>query len=656
MAGAFHALTHLDGSNGSTTFVEASGKTITRTGTDITISTAQSKFGGASGSFLANINNNLSIPANTKLNGDFTWGAWVYMKAGGSGNRGIMSLGTSNWELYVGTGGSLAVYNGGAVVASAASGSVPDTTWCFVCAERTGATVTLTVDGVVKATGTSAVAYDATTMYIGSWYNGAEPANAYIDDPFLFTHGTLFGGSSFTPPSVAMDNSARGGVLVVNTTTVPSGTTIAVPAEAVAGDLLVLCCTNGSNPGAFIPAAVTGFTMVVNEQYGTVATRVMQSGDTSFTLPATYYAVMTALRSAGGQTPTVERVLKSTPYTANSTFATGSGTVSANNSLALLGFFSRRGAFTGAPSPANTYLVPATVVGPGSSGMAVGAADVVSSGTFAGASFAGSADSNYPGGAVALILNPATVGAFNAVQTLAGVSQVAAVAVAANTSATQTLAAVSQAATSAVIVKASASQTLATVSQAATASTAAYLAGAQTLGGVSQVATVTVTAADAHFSAAQALGGVTQSAAAVVVGKASAAQQLAGVSQTATAVVQNVAHITGAQTLDGVAQGATALVGIASAAAQTLDGVSQAATATVADTVRAFMAAQVLAAVTQTARMRHRYVFERNERTRDVQAEQRGLVVIAEVRSFDVQAESRMVALAGENRRIAFTD
>ncbi|AVQ81645.1 LamG domain-containing protein [Variovorax sp. PMC12] len=248
------------------------------------------------------------------------------------------------------------------------------------------------------------------------------------------------------------------------------------------------------------------------------------------------------------------------------------------------------------------------------------------------------------------------VGTVVVAQALDGVSQVAAVAGVVSASAAQTLATVSQAATGAVVVRTSAGQTLSTVSQAATGSTAASIAGGQTLGGVSQVAAVTVTATDAHFSTAQTLGGVTQNAAAVVAGKASAAQQLAGVSQAATATVQNVAHIAGSQTLDGVAQGAAALVGIASAAAQTLAGVSQAATATVADTVRAFVAAQVLAAVSQTARMRHRYVFERNERTRDVQPEQRGLVVVAEVRGFDVQAESRIVALAGENRRIAFTD
>lgn len=220
----------------------------------------------------------------------------------------------------------------------------------------------------------------------------------------------------------------------------------------------------------------------------------------------------------------------------------------------------------------------------------------------------------------------------------------------------QTLDGVSQAATVSGIAKASAAQTLSAVSQTATSAVLAKLSAGQTLAGVSQAATVTVSTTDAHFSAAQTLDGVTQSAAAVVVGKFSAAQQLTGVSQTATAVVQNFAHIAGSQTLDGVSQGATAKIGIATAAAQTLDGVSQAATATVADTVRDFVAAQVLAAVTQTARMRHRYVFERNERTRDVQAERRGLVVIAEVRSFDVQPESRMVALAGENRRIAFTD
>lgn len=89
---------------------------------------------------------------------------------------------------------------------------------------------------------------------------------------------------------------------------------------------------------------------------------------------------------------------------------------------------------------------------------------------------------------------------------------------------------------------------------------------------------------------------------------------------------------------------------------QTLQGVAQIATGAVVDTVRAFVAAQVLAAVSQTARLRHEYVFERNERTVDVRAESRLFAVLAEDRSFEVAPESRSVAIVGEDRRIAFTD
>lgn len=240
--------------------------------------------------------------------------------------------------------------------------------------------------------------------------------------------------------------------------------------------------------------------------------------------------------------------------------------------------------------------------------------------------------------------------------TLATVTQSATATVSSGTvsaSAAQTLAGVSQSATAKTIVSASASQTLQGVAQAATATATEQFSGSQTLASVTQAATATVTAIPT-FSAAQTLDAVAQQATGVARVSGGAAQALSGVTSTATGSI--TVGVSATQALAGVDSSAAGSVVVATQGAQALDGVAQTATATVAETVRAFVAAQVLAAVSQNARLRHRYVFERNERTVDVRAESRVFAVAAEDRSFEVAPESRGIAIAGEDRRIAFTD
>lgn len=241
-------------------------------------------------------------------------------------------------------------------------------------------------------------------------------------------------------------------------------------------------------------------------------------------------------------------------------------------------------------------------------------------------------------------------------QTLATVSQTAAATVTVKAAATQTLATVTQAATASVVVVRdfAAAQTLAGAAQSAAAAVLVKSAANQSVAGVTQVATASVPDAPASFSAAQTLGAVAQAATAAVVAKATAVQTLDGVGQSAAASAR--ASAAGAQTLDAAVGAATAIALASAQAAQTLAGVSQAATATVTDTVRTFIAAQVLASVVQVARVRPTYTFERNERTLLVAAERRRSAVAGELRSAALIAEQRTAAIRGERRRIAFTD
>lgn len=203
VASSLDILTHLDGTNGSTTFVENSGKVVTRNGALITISTTQSQFGGASGVFPGTTGNNLTIPITNNTNiGDFSIGAWFWIDPAGSGNRAILSMFGIAIELYIDAAGKLNFWGGSSNLLTSAA-AVSQSTWHMLCLERVGSTATFTLDGAFVGAGT--VAYSGTfssaNIFIGSYTSAAESFKGYIDEVFLKVGGTLFGGTTFTPPS-----------------------------------------------------------------------------------------------------------------------------------------------------------------------------------------------------------------------------------------------------------------------------------------------------------------------------------------------------------------------------------------------------------------------------------------------------------------------
>jgi hypothetical protein len=83
---------HFDGTNGSTTFIDEKGKTLTASGS-AQISTAQSKFGGASGYFAGGANRVIT-PDHADLhlgNNDFTIEAWLYPTVLDANGRAFVS-------------------------------------------------------------------------------------------------------------------------------------------------------------------------------------------------------------------------------------------------------------------------------------------------------------------------------------------------------------------------------------------------------------------------------------------------------------------------------------------------------------------------------------------------------------------------------------
>ena len=216
-------LLHGNGTNGSTTITDnsPSPKTVTAVG-NAQISTAQSKFGGASIAFDGS-GDYLTIPdsADWNLPNDFTIEAWVYLTAYSASYAGTFGavvvanyLGTGGsdkgWQLRVnGTASSYTTinfYTGITDLNFAATVSL--NSWTHVAATRSGSSIRAFVGGMqAGSTITNSDAFtesDSRQLWIGGlndatyrfWLNG------YIDD-LRITKGVARYTANFTPPTAA---------------------------------------------------------------------------------------------------------------------------------------------------------------------------------------------------------------------------------------------------------------------------------------------------------------------------------------------------------------------------------------------------------------------------------------------------------------------
>lgn len=216
-------LLHMDGSNGSTSFVDNSANAFTVTAVgNAQISTAQSKFGGSSALFDGN-GDYLSIADNNAFNfgaGAFTIEAWVYYVAT-TGSFSIVSQrasATSNasWSL------ALLSANNGPTFSYSTSGTTLTTFaktfsfsgnangWHHFAVCRSANTLSFFADGA--SLGTSALVstpfFDSTApVFIGAT-NSTSPTsfmNGYIEE-LRITKGVARYTAAFTVPSQAFPN------------------------------------------------------------------------------------------------------------------------------------------------------------------------------------------------------------------------------------------------------------------------------------------------------------------------------------------------------------------------------------------------------------------------------------------------------------------
>lgn len=216
-------LMHMDGSNGSTTFTDQKGHTVTANG-NAQISTAQSKFGGAA-LLLDGTGDYLSLAASSDWSfstGDFTVEAWVYIAGNsaldGSSRRTAIITSVASASVFTGvihilgdsttTGTGLSLYDGTNTVS--VTGAISQNAWHHIAVCRSGTSLRFFLDGTqMGATQTYSASFgDATNaLKIGgstiTSYNMV--LNGYLDE-IRITKGYARYTSNFTVPSAAFPN------------------------------------------------------------------------------------------------------------------------------------------------------------------------------------------------------------------------------------------------------------------------------------------------------------------------------------------------------------------------------------------------------------------------------------------------------------------
>lgn len=206
---------HMNGTNGSTTFTddELTPKTFTRYGS-AQISTAQSKFGGASGLFNGSTDY-IDTPDSSDFdvgNGDFTIDCWIKKLTNGSrqcvfaqcDNTFTANTLSFSLELYTDDKVLVNICSGSTYYALFSSSAITDTNWHHIAMVRSGNSLMVFIDGVqsgtLSVTGVTAnnspnkIAIGRPGEYNGEYFNG------YIDE-FRFSKGVARWTTNFTPPT-----------------------------------------------------------------------------------------------------------------------------------------------------------------------------------------------------------------------------------------------------------------------------------------------------------------------------------------------------------------------------------------------------------------------------------------------------------------------
>jgi hypothetical protein len=228
------ALLHFDGTNGSTTITDNSKNNVTFTvNGNSQISTAQSKFGGASILF-DGTGDYISSPSTSDLafgTGDFTIECWAYKSAGS--NNGILQISSTSGGLQANStlnlsitsfAGTIGIYANNSSYTSTAFTNTTNVWYHYAIVRNNGITKFYFNGNLVTDIGTSGAITDTTNytgtyLAIGGYYSTSYLWNGYIDE-LRITNGYARYTGNFTPSTTAFSNTGGdvGKALVVNST------------------------------------------------------------------------------------------------------------------------------------------------------------------------------------------------------------------------------------------------------------------------------------------------------------------------------------------------------------------------------------------------------------------------------------------------------
>lgn len=203
-------LLHCDGAS----FVDSSSsqRTINVSGS-ASITTAQSKFGGASAYFPGGASDGIYFSDLNISTGDFA--LELFFKSDSSTRYAQLignELGYSGFTLLVNndsfTGGQVGMYLRGNPTIFSSAGDFTDNQWHHVALSRSGSTLNLYLDGSLSSTVTNSTSFSGADMWLGknNYYSGRALVG-YIDEVRI-TVGSARGytGSTITVPSLAFSN------------------------------------------------------------------------------------------------------------------------------------------------------------------------------------------------------------------------------------------------------------------------------------------------------------------------------------------------------------------------------------------------------------------------------------------------------------------
>ena len=208
---------HFDGANGSATYTDSSANSLTpsATGGAFSLSTTQSKFGGASVYFPPGVFCSITYASSALFGtgtGDFTAECWCYRTGNTSGGTyaSLFSIGFAQpWALYLNSTGAIGISFSGALPSVYSSSPLSLNAWDHVALVRSGNVWQIYKNGVSFLSVTNSINCGTSRqLIVGEPGASIESIRGYVDE-FRFTKGVARYTGNFTPPTEAFDVQAQ---------------------------------------------------------------------------------------------------------------------------------------------------------------------------------------------------------------------------------------------------------------------------------------------------------------------------------------------------------------------------------------------------------------------------------------------------------------